>query len=57
MSGIHLICDLKGGDLRRDHRAIANAMDSLTHDERYGRHEWLKEALTGKRSGAVPVSR
>jgi hypothetical protein len=57
MSGIHLTCDLNGGDLCRDHRAIANAMDSLTHDERYGRHEWLKEALTGKRSGAVPVSR
>jgi len=30
MPGIHLICDLKGGDLRRDHRAVANAMDSLT---------------------------
>jgi len=42
MSGITLICDLKDG-LCRESSRIRHAMDSLLHDERYRRHEWLND--------------
>jgi asparagine synthase (glutamine-hydrolysing) len=42
MPGITLICDLKGG-LHRESPLIGRAMDSLLHDERYRRHEWLND--------------
>jgi asparagine synthase (glutamine-hydrolysing) len=43
MPGISFICDSTGGGLRRDPAVIRGALDSLCHDERYGRHEWLND--------------
>jgi hypothetical protein len=43
MPGLSFICDLKGGDLRRDQAVILGAMDSLLHYERYEKHEWLND--------------
>lgn len=42
MPGMSFICDLRSG-LRCDQVAILRAMESLIHDERYERHEWLND--------------
>jgi asparagine synthase (glutamine-hydrolysing) len=42
MPGISFIYDLKGG-LRSESSLIGQAMESLIHDERYERHEWLND--------------
>src|SRR5262249_49838665 len=42
MPGISFVCDLKGG-LRRESSFIDRAMDSLLHDPRYQRQEWLND--------------
>ena len=42
MPGISFVCDLEGG-LHRESYLIDRAMDSLLHDPRYQRHEWLTD--------------
>jgi asparagine synthase (glutamine-hydrolysing) len=42
MPGMSFICDLQGG-LQRDQVVILRALESLIHDERYQRHEWLHD--------------
>ncbi len=42
MPGMSFIYDLRSG-LRCDQAAILRAMESLIHDERYERHEWLND--------------